>query len=108
MTSTGIRTRAIAGLALLMLGAPTGALADDALQVQVLAASCAICHGTDGNSPGAIPRIGSRPQAALARQLREFKSGEAEGATVMTRIAKGYSDEQLDALARYFSERPRP
>jgi len=101
-------TRALAGAALLMLGAPSGTLAEDALQLEVLAASCANCHGTDGNSSGAIPRIGGRPQAALARQLRAFKAGTVEGITVMTRIAKGYSDEQLDTLARHFAERPRP
>lgn len=108
MTPRGSGRRALAGAALLMLGAAPAAQAADDLQVQVLAASCANCHGTDGNSPGAIPRIGNRPQAALARQLREFKAGTVEGATVMTRIAKGYSDEQIDTLARYFAERPRP
>jgi cytochrome c553 len=98
----------IAGVALLMLGLAPAAMAADDLQVQVLAGSCATCHGTDGHSPGAVPRIGGRPQAALAQQLREFKAGKSEGATVMTRIAKGYSDEQLDALAQYFATRPRP
>jgi cytochrome c553 len=107
MTPRQTGTRALAGAALLMLGTAPDALAADDLQLQVLAASCANCHGTDGNSSGAIPRIGGRPQAALARQLRAFKAGTVEGITVMTRIATGYSDEQLDALARYFAERPR-
>lgn len=101
------RGKTLAGAALLMLGTTPAVIASD-LQVQVMAGNCAICHGTDGYAPGAMPRIGGRPQAALARQLREFKAGEVEGATVMTRIAKGYSDEQLEALARYFAERPRP
>jgi cytochrome c553 len=39
----------------------------------------------------------------LRAQLRDFKAGKIPNATVMTRISTGYSDEQLDALARYFS-----
>lgn len=112
MTAGLNRTRALAGAALLMLGAAPGTRAADerplnALQLEVLAASCANCHGTDGHSSGAIPRIGGRPQTVLARQLRAFKAGTVDGTTVMTRIAKGYSDAQLDALARYFAERLR-
>lgn len=72
--------------------------------VSVLAGTCFNCHGTEGRSPGAIPSIAGEPYAVLLAQLQAFKAGEAPGATVMTRLAKGYSDDQLDALARYFSE----
>lgn len=70
----------------------------------VLAGSCANCHGTDGRSPGAIPSIAGLPYDYLLEQLLAFKAGDVPGATVMTRHAKGYTDEELDALARYFSE----
>ncbi len=40
----------------------------------------------------------------LNAQLAAFKAGEAKDATVMTRLALGYSDEELEALARHFSE----
>lgn len=79
-----------------------GALSED--EVSVLAGTCANCHGTDGNSPGAIPSIAGQPFEVLHAQLRAFKAGEAPGTTVMTRHALGYSDEELEALARYFSE----
>lgn len=108
MKNRGTRTLTLAGAAVVMLALSPPAMAEVDLQVEVLAANCASCHGTDGHSPGAIPSIGGRPQAALARHLREFKAGTVEGTTVMTRIATGYSDEQLDALARYFAERKRP
>jgi cytochrome c553 len=33
----------------------------------------------------------------------EFKHSDSTRATVMPRIAKGYSDDELKALAQYFS-----
>ncbi|MEC7815809.1 MAG: c-type cytochrome [Pseudomonadota bacterium] len=72
-------------------------------QTALLAASCANCHGTDGALGGAIPAIANRPASALEAQLLEFKHSDSTRATVMPRIAKGYSDEELKALADYFS-----
>jgi cytochrome c553 len=40
----------------------------------------------------------------LDAQLAAYKAGEAKDATVMTRLALGFSDEELTALARHFSE----
>lgn len=81
--------------------AATGELTEE--RVSVLAGSCANCHGTDGLSPGIIPSIAGAPEDVLAEQLLGFKSGEIEG-TVMNRIARGYEDEELQALASYFSQ----
>lgn len=93
----------LAMAALLGVGLPSaGALAEQ--DVSVLAGTCANCHGTDGRSPGAIPPIAGLPFEFLLTQLLAFKAGEVPGATVMTRIATGYSDEELEAIARYFSE----
>lgn len=73
--------------------------------VSVLAATCFNCHGTDGRSPGAIPPLAGRPEGALRSQLRAFKAETPPvGTTVMDRHAKGYSDEEIDALAAYFSK----
>ncbi len=73
----------------------------------VLAGTCASCHGTEGRSPGIVPTIAGRPEAVLRAQLRAFRSEQPiPGVTVMDRIAKGYSDAEIDALARYFSQRP--
>lgn len=89
----------------LMIPAAT-ALADNdraGAQTALLAASCANCHGTDGKLAGAIPAIANRPATALESQLLDFKHDDNTRATVMPRIAKGYSDEELKALAQYFS-----
>ncbi|WP_127142675.1 c-type cytochrome [Pelagibacterium montanilacus] len=81
-----------------------GAVQAQETDASVLAGTCANCHGTDGVSPGSIPSIAGQPYAVLIAQLQAFKAGEVPGATIMTRIASGYTDEELEAIARYFSE----
>ena len=78
-----------------------------AQDVAVLAASCANCHGPDGRSTGGIPTLRGLPEAHLLQRLQAFKAGTAKDATVMTRLAKGYDDEQLKALAQWFSKKGR-
>ncbi len=70
-----------------------------------LATGCAGCHGIHGEGHGALPPIAGQPLAALEKALRDFKS-DRRTATVMQRITKGYSDEELTRLARYFSNMP--
>ncbi len=70
----------------------------------VLAGACFNCHGTDGRSPGSIVSIAGRPELELATKLKAFKSEPPPaGTTIMNRIARGYSDADLEALAAYFS-----
>jgi cytochrome c553 len=66
---------------------------------QLLSLSCAGCHGPGGHSPGPIPSIYGRSAPAIAETMRAFRADQRP-ATVMNRIAKGYSDAEIDALAR--------
>ena len=68
----------------------------------LLASSCAACHGTDGASPGAIPTLKGKSANFIRTALREFKSG-ASSSTVMGRLAKGYSDAEIDLIAAWFA-----
>ena len=74
------------------------------LRMRSLAASCAQCHGTDGRAPAGsiVPGLAGRPAAETVQQLLAFKAG-SQPATVMTQLAKGYSDEQIRRLAAYFA-----
>lgn len=69
------------------------------LQAAVLAGGCAGCHGTDGNLSG----LSSRSDSVLERQLLNFKY-ERVNSTVMSRIAKGFTDDELGEIARYFAQ----
>ncbi len=73
-------------------------------QVTLLAASCANCHGTDGRGTSTLAPIAGRPATVLQAQMLAFKHNENSGATVMDRIAQGYSDTEIEALAEYFSQ----
>ena len=87
-------------LALTLLSAlPTQA---DDMTPAVLAASCASCHGPGGASPGAIPSIDRLDAATMTALLNGFRSGQIE-ATVMNRIAKGYTDAEMAALVQYYA-----
>jgi cytochrome c553 len=96
------------GRPLLVLALLSGA-ASDAIAQQPdpnlgrnLAAACANCHGTNGVSQPGMPSLAGRKRASLVQPMQDFRSGRRP-ATVMHQIAKGYSDEQVEAIAAYFS-----
>jgi cytochrome c553 len=67
-----------------------------------LAASCAICHGTYGVNAGGMPNLAGQSKEALVRHLREFRDGKRP-ATLMHQIAKGLTDEQIEAVTAYWA-----
>lgn len=68
-----------------------------------LADACTSCHGLGGRSSGAIPSIAGLDREALRSQLLAFREQKIEAA-VMNRIARGYSEAEIGALADYFSK----
>ena len=78
----------------------TGASAD------MLSNTCAGCHGTNGASSGpATPTIGGLSTEYFIEVMQGFKSGEVPS-TIMGRIAKGYSDEEIKLMSDYFGAKP--
>ena len=71
----------------------------------MLSNSCAACHGTDGKSPGEIPSINGKSAEFLSQALHDFRDGKRP-ATVMGRHASGYTDDEIELIADYFSNRP--
>lgn len=78
-------------------------------KVKEKAATCAACHGADGNSAteaqAQYPRLAGQYHDYLARALHEYKSGERKNA-IMGGFASALSDAEIDALARYFGAMP--
>jgi cytochrome subunit of sulfide dehydrogenase len=75
-----------------------GWVAADERPGDALAAACTSCHGVDGRSSSAIPPLAGRDAADIALVLQAFRSGERKG-TIMGRIARGYTDQQIQDLA---------
>ncbi|MFQ3788058.1 c-type cytochrome [Halomonas sp. A29] len=92
--------------ALLYVGITSAGLAEDNFsseQTALMASACANCHGTDGRLVGSVPTIAGRPAAVLEARLLAFKHEEVGDTTIMDRIAKGFTDEELAALAGHFA-----
>ncbi len=90
--------------ALALLVATGTAQAADPNLARNLAATCANCHGTNGNAvKGAgIDALAGMPKDKTLQKLADFKSGD-KPASIMHQISKGYTDEQLDLIAGYFA-----
>jgi len=72
-----------------------------------LSASCAPCHGADGNSTGpTFPNLAGQNYNYLLKQLEDFRSGARKATPMMAMIAtvpKKADDENLKDLAAYFA-----
>jgi sulfide dehydrogenase cytochrome subunit len=78
------------------------AQAVDPLQVCGMAAFCATCHGTNGVAQTGNESLAGVNKDELLKKMLDFKTGK-KPPTIMHQLSKGYSDEQLAALASYFS-----
>jgi sulfide dehydrogenase cytochrome subunit len=70
----------------------------------MLSNTCAGCHGTYGVSNGpSIPTLAGMSKAYLVETMEGYKSGDIPS-TIMGRLAKGYSDEEIKLMGDYFSK----
>lgn len=90
-----------------------GALAEDAEQQakapvnaeEIVNTICAACHGEDGNKmlTPETPKIGGQRADYLAKTLRDYRSGSRNN-MFMAGVAQALSDEEIEALAKYFAK----
>ena len=92
--------------AMLAISSPAAAIAETPplpTTGRDLAAACAICHGTNGWSAGGrLPNLAGQPEQYLVKQMRDFRDGNRP-ATIMTQIAKGYTEEQYQLMAAFLA-----
>jgi sulfide dehydrogenase cytochrome subunit len=84
-------------LALVMLAA--GAYADSPAPPGI--AACSGCHPGSGGDP-ALPQLAGRSANDIMAALGAFRSGKRP-ATVMDRIAKGFTDDEIAAIAAWYA-----
>jgi cytochrome subunit of sulfide dehydrogenase len=93
---------ALAALIPWILAAPSWAQAPDPHLARNLAATCANCHGTNGNARGDMKPLAGVSAAKIVAMLADYKSGN-QPATIMHQIARGYTDEQIKLIADYLA-----
>jgi sulfide dehydrogenase cytochrome subunit len=72
----------------------------------MMANTCAGCHGTEGQSAGpASPNLAGISSSYFKDSMEGFKEG-TRPATIMNRIAKGYSEDQIESMGEYFASLP--
>jgi cytochrome subunit of sulfide dehydrogenase len=87
-----------AAIVSLAIAAATAASAE----MPVGAAACSGCHPASTRVSSPVPRLAGRDQAAIVKAMQDFRSGARAG-TVMDRIAKGFSDEEIQAIAAWYA-----
>jgi cytochrome c553 len=77
--------------------------ADPVRNIELLAASCAACHGAEGHSDNDIPSLAGVDEDKFKRQIGRFISGERQ-ATVMHQLSLGYTPDEIELLATFFQQ----
>ncbi len=70
------------------------------------AAACSGCHPASARVTSPVVRLAGLDKDAIVRAMQEFRSGQRAG-TVMDRIAKGFTDDEIQALAAWFAAQPK-
>ena len=65
------------------------------------ATACTSCHAPAARAGGPIPTLEGRQAAELEAALLAFRNGE-RAPTVMDRIARGFTPEEIRAIAAWF------
>ncbi len=86
--------------------APANAAEPPAKVKKIIEERCKLCHGFHGEASNAIyPRLAAQNRAYLEKQLKLFRSGERKS-DIMNEQAAKLTDEEIKALAAWFSSRP--
>jgi cytochrome subunit of sulfide dehydrogenase len=66
------------------------------------AVGCSGCHTSNPRVETPVPPLSGRPAADISTAMIAFKAGQRPG-TIMDRIAKGFSDEEIAAIAQWYA-----
>lgn len=94
-----MRTALAAAIGLAWIAAATAAAAAPAG-----AAACTGCHPASAHVTSPVPRLAGLDRTAIVRAMQDFRAGQRV-ATVMDRIAKGFTDAEIQAIAAWYTTR---
>lgn len=99
-----LRARRMAVLAALVAGVLVAADAAGAATAPPGAQSCSGCHAMPARADAAIPALAGRGADAIAEAMLGFQRGEGSP-TVMDRIARGFTEPEIRAIAAWIAGR---
>lgn len=83
--------------------APISQLTNPA-DITILASTCVGCHGVTYEGAHGVPALRGNKAEDITGMLRAFKANERQPVTMMNRLAKGYSEAEIDALGAHFAQ----
>jgi sulfide dehydrogenase cytochrome subunit len=92
-------TRLTVAVAIVVVSAATAFAASDAPPG---ASSCSGCHAASAGVDTPVPPLNGRNAADIVTQMEAFRSGQ-KAATVMDRLAKGFSEAEVQAIAAWYA-----
>jgi sulfide dehydrogenase cytochrome subunit len=66
------------------------------------AVACSGCHPASSRVTSPVPRLAGRDRAEIVKAMQDFRTGARAG-TVMDRIAKGFTDDEIQAIAAWYA-----
>ena len=71
------------------------------------ASSCSGCHAVKATVDTPVPRLTGRSPADIEAAMTAFRGGERPS-LIMQRIAKGFSDDEIKAIAAWYGAQRDP
>lgn len=94
---------AAAVLVAVVVASPSSAQGPERSEPPLIAQGCVGCHGQAGAGGGSVPRIAGYNRDRFIAQWAAFRAKQRP-ATIMDRVASGYTDAEVAVLADYFSK----
>lgn len=74
-------------------------------RAELLSSFCITCHGQDGRGANKLPRLKTLTTDDIEQSMFGFQTGE-ERSTVMGEISKGFTEDEITLMAKYFAAIP--
>jgi len=88
--------------AILLLVTGAAQAAGDVAAGKAKSASCAGCHGANGQGVSPNPALAGKSEAALVQAMQDYKSGKRAN-PMMKALTAGLSDQDMANLAAYYA-----
>jgi len=90
-------------VAAVVIALGSGTMAFAASEPPAGAASCTGCHAAKAGVQSPVPPLAGRSAADTVAQMQAFRTGQRP-ATVMDRVAKGFSEAETQAIADWYAQ----